>query len=282
LRRSIIVQKIKVYSDLPFHESLVHMLWHAVERQPATTAVILRDRSINYREFGRATNGIANLLNGFDLNPGPIVVLMPNSIEMDVALMAVMSTPAQVAPVNPFFTVAEMCKVLDGFEAVAIICDEGTREKAVAVAAKKGIAPILTLGEDGESLEQWTGDAALDQRPVTMPRADDLALAIFSGGSTGVPKGVDHTHRALMWGIIQHVSVWPIPFGENADAMLCESADDLVRIVLRNHDQRAGRVDRHPGCVAEPPDVKHRRDVEEYAFAKRDRPDADMLDETPH
>ena len=64
-----------------------------------------------------------------------------------------------------------------------------------------------------QTLSQWTADARLDARPAKMPRADDLALSIFTGGSTGVPKGVNHTHRGLMWGLIQHVSVWPIPFG---------------------------------------------------------------------
>jgi long-chain acyl-CoA synthetase len=211
---SIIHPKIGVDPKLPFHDSLVHMFWHAVEGAPDVTAVIFRDRSITYREFGRAVNGLTAKLQSLKLSPGPIVLMMPNSIEMDVALMAVMSTGAQVAPVNPFFTVAEVLKVLDGFDAVAIICDAGSREKAEAVALKKGIAPILTVGPGGETIDQWIGDGSLDKRPSTMPRADDLALAIFSGGSTGVPKGVDHTHRALMWGFVQHVSVWPIPFGK--------------------------------------------------------------------
>jgi long-chain acyl-CoA synthetase len=206
--------KVTVDRDLPFHESLVHMLWHAIEGRPASVAVIFQDRSITYRDFGRASNGLAALLHSLELEPGPMVILMPNSIEMDVALMAVMTAGAQVAPVNPFFTVAEVCKVLDGFVATAIVCDESTRNKANAIAEKIGVAHVVTVGEGGESLSQWTADARLDMRPAKMPQADDLALSIFTGGSTGVPKGVDHTHRGLMWGLIQHLSVWPIAFGE--------------------------------------------------------------------
>jgi len=188
------------------------MFRYAVERKPDTVAVIYQDRRITYRDFGRAVNGLAALLESLGLGPGPIVVLMPNSIEMDVALMAVMSAGAQVAPVNPFYHVGEVLKVLDGFDAQAIVCHPSTEEKARAIAEKKGIAHVATVGY--ETLAQWTGDARLDAAAAKMPRADDFALSIFTGGSTGVPKGVNHTHRGLMWGFIQHVSVWPIPFGE--------------------------------------------------------------------
>jgi len=203
--------KISVDRSLPFHESLVHMFWHAVVRKPDTVAVIYQDLSITYRDFGRATNGLAAFLDSLGLEPGPIVVMMPNSIEMDVALMAVMSAGAQVAPVNPFFHVAEVLKVLDGFDPQAIICHPSISEKAHAVAEQMGLAHVITVGY--ETLAKWTADAQLDLPPAKMPRADDLALSIFTGGSTGVPKGVNHTHRGLMWGLIQHVSVWPIPFG---------------------------------------------------------------------
>ena len=214
MRASVIGPKVAVDKTLPFHESLVHMLWHAVEGAPDVTAVIFRERSITYRDFGRAVNGLTARLEALGLEPGPIVLLMANSIEMDVALMAVMSTGAQVAPVNPYFTLAEILKVLDGFGARAIVADPAMREKAETVAARLGIDDVLVLGEGGETIEPWTADASLDRRPDKMPAADDLALAIFTGGSTGIPKGVDHTHRGLMWGFVQHVSVWPIPFGE--------------------------------------------------------------------
>lgn len=203
--------KISVDPSLPFHESLIHMLRRAVEGKPDTVAVIYQDRSITYRDFGRATNGLAALIESLHLTPGPIVLLMPNSIEMDIALMAVMSAGAQVAPVNPFFHVAEISKVLDGFGPRAIVCHPSTSEKAHEVAQKMGIGHVITVGYD--TLLQWTPDARLDAPPTKMPRADDLALSIFTGGSTGVPKGVNHTHRGLMWGLIQHLSVWPVPFG---------------------------------------------------------------------
>ncbi|MBZ5677842.1 MAG: AMP-binding protein [Acidobacteriia bacterium] len=190
------------------------MLWHAVEGRPDGVAVIYQDRSITYRDFGRATNGLAALLDSLGLKPGPIVIMMPNSIEMDVALMAVMSVGAQVAPLNPFLTVAEIGKVLDGFGTTAIICDQSTRDKANAAAEKIGVTHVVTVGDGGEPLSRWTSDGGLDARPKKMPQAGDLALSIFTGGTTGVPKGVDHTHRGLMWSLIQHVSVWPIPFGE--------------------------------------------------------------------
>ena len=211
VRMSRIGPKIAVDRTLPFHESLVHMFRHAVERKPDTVAVIYEDRSITYREFGRAVNGLAARLASLQLEPGPIVLLMPNSIEMDVALMAVMSVGAQVAPVNPFFHVAEVAKVLDGFDAKAIVCHPSTSEKAHAVAEKMGLGHVVIVGY--ETLARWTGDARLDSAPARLPRADDLALSIFTGGSTGVPKGVNHTHRGLMWGLIQHLSVWPIAFG---------------------------------------------------------------------
>ena len=203
--------KIAVDRNLIFHESLAHMFWHAVERKPDKVAVIYQERRITYRDFGRAVNGLAAQLESLGLEPGPIVVMMPNSIEMDAALMAVMSAGAQVAPVNPFFHVAEIAKVLDGFDAAAIVCHPTTADKAQVVAEKLGIAHVVAVGY--ETLAKWTGDPHRDAPPAKMPRADDLALAIFTGGSTGVPKGVNHTHRALMWGLIQHVSVWPIPFG---------------------------------------------------------------------
>jgi long-chain acyl-CoA synthetase len=202
-------------TSLPQHESLVHMLLAAVEAQPNLPAVIVEQQQITYAEMGRAVAGLTRHLASFGAKRGErVILLMANSIEMDVAVMAVMATCAQVAPVNPFLTLPELRKQLGDLSACAILSDKLCEEKAAAVAAEFGIPARLTLGAGGTSLDTWKFDDSLRLDPTQLPKLDDTALLLFTGGSTGVPKGVNHTHRGLLASILQHVTVWPCKFGE--------------------------------------------------------------------
>lgn len=199
---------------LPQYESLAHSLLAAVEAQPDLAAIVYEDRSITYAEFGRAVAGFARELAAAGAKRGErVILLMANSIEMDVALHAVWAAGAQVAPINPFLTASELKKQLGDVEACAIVSDAASAAKAAGVAAEFGIAKHVTLGEGGQSIDAWTNDASLSIDRASLPNADDLALLIFTGGSTGIPKGVDHTHRGLLVSCIQHVTVWPCKFG---------------------------------------------------------------------
>jgi len=211
---SHIYAKLAIDRSLPVYPSLVHVLRAAVDLEPERAAVIYEDRCVTYRELGRGVNGLARELRAAGVAARDRVILvMPNSIEMDVALLAVMAIGAQVAPVNPFFTVPELKKVLADVDARLMICAPAMRAKAEEVAQVLGVAGVLVLGSGGVAIDAWIEDAALDRAPEPLPGEDDLALLIFTGGSTGVPKGVDHTHRGLIWSLRQHCTVWPIAFG---------------------------------------------------------------------
>ncbi|HEU4616880.1 MAG TPA: AMP-binding protein [Gammaproteobacteria bacterium] len=212
---SHIKAKRTVSASLERHETLVHMLDAAVRARPDVTAVIYEDRRVTYAELGRAVAGFAAELEAAGARGGRVVVMMPNSIEMDVAILAAMYAGAQAAPVNPFFKVPELEKVLPGIEARVLVAHPDMRDKAEELRAHTGVERVVVFGPDGDvELERYTSDASLAIRPEKLPRADDLALLIFTGGSTGVPKGVDHAHRGLMWGVLQHVAVWPLEDGE--------------------------------------------------------------------
>src|SRR5687767_1758088 len=148
--------------SLPQHESLVHMLLAAAEAQPNLPAVIFEQQRITYVELGRATAGLAKRLEAAGARRGErVILLMANSIEMDVALMAVMATCAQVSPVNPFLTLPELKKQLGDLSACAIVCDTLSEEKAAAVAEQFGIPERLTLGQGGTTLDAWKFDDSL-------------------------------------------------------------------------------------------------------------------------
>jgi long-chain acyl-CoA synthetase len=206
--------KTPIDPTLPRYDSLVHMLVAAVDARPDVTAVIYQDRRITYAELGRAVAGLAGQLSGQGLRCGErAVLLMANSIEMDVALMAVMATGAQVVPVNPFLTPHELTKQLADIDARVLISDQQTAEKAANVAREFAIPHRFVLGAGGVTLDDWTRDASLAFDREALPGPDDLALIIFTGGSTGIPKGVNHTHRGLMASVYIHVDVWPVEYG---------------------------------------------------------------------
>lgn len=199
--------------DLPRVSSIVHALATAVSESPATTALVCDDKSITYAEYGRAVAGLANILIDMGVKDDRVVIMMSNSIEMTVAMLAVMAAGAQMAPVNPYFKGAELEQVLTRAEAKIIISDTAALDKATALAPKVGVNEVLLFGPDGFMLEDWIHNSELKLLDSHLPDTDDLGLLIFSGGTTGVPKGISHAHKSLAYSLMLHATAWPLDFG---------------------------------------------------------------------
>jgi long-chain acyl-CoA synthetase len=202
-----------ILDELPRYETLIHMLAASVAASPEQPAIICEHQRISYRQLGRAVTGLVTRLRRSDLAAGRVVMMVPNSIEAVVATFAAMTAGAQIAPVNPFYTDRELEPIISGITPDALITTPSMEEKAARIAERFAIEALVVISKEQQTLDDWIA-AGTDFDNKHFPAPEDFALMVHTGGTTGTPKGVQHTHAGLAYSVLQHCTMWPIEFGE--------------------------------------------------------------------
>jgi long-chain acyl-CoA synthetase len=169
--------------------------------QAQKLAVIQDERHRTWRELDLATNRVANGLGSLGLPPGTrIAVLMANSIEMVELMFGAGKAAVSAVPLN--------CSVNDAAIA-GMIADSGAFAVAASgehcdridelIADGKLPSTLARIGVD-TSRPRWRNyerflaeQSALP--PAVRPRGDTECNIIYSSGTTGVPKGIVHSHQ---------------------------------------------------------------------------------------
>lgn len=191
--------------------SMVESLGHAINSIPVRTAIVCDGDRLNYLEFGRAAAGLARLLTSCVVRRRPLAVVMPNSIELSVSVFAVWLAGAQVTLLNPNYTAAELRPLLGQSGATAIIVKDGVGTAAESVASELGLD---TVGVRDDDIRQWSAESGLGIDQFDYPDSDQLATMMFTGGTTGIPKPVNHTHGNLLLTVRGMEACWPTRLGD--------------------------------------------------------------------
>ena len=88
-----------------------------------------------------------------------------------------------------------------------MICAPATRDKVAGLARDLGIPGVVCLGKD-TTVDELVAEAAVPVGLRTATPADPGAL-LFTGGTTGRPKAVQHTHGRLVVAVRYYEYVWP-------------------------------------------------------------------------
>ena len=164
-------------------ETLGHLPW----RKPADFAdrPCVRDdaQALTYAAFARRVDGAAEHLAEHGVGPGDVVaVMLPNRVELLVALAAAWRLGAAATPINPTFTATEADYQITDADARVVI----GAEPAAPTAGR-----TLVLADDLRT--EPLGDPLPDPNTV----GHEIALLIYTSGSTGRPKGVMLSHANL-------------------------------------------------------------------------------------
>lgn len=164
-------------------------------------ALIHEDRIIGWREFDRRTNNLARALLARGLKAGDRVAFYHrNGVEYGELLAAAFKARLTHVNVNYRYRDEELIHILNDSSAAAVSFDpefapmiERLRPRAT------GVMLWLQSGDDdpavGESYESLAREG--DGAPLEIQRAADDTLLLYTGGTTGMPKGVVWTHDTL-------------------------------------------------------------------------------------
>ncbi|MDR2189535.1 MAG: AMP-binding protein [Azonexus sp.] len=202
----------------PVFPSVVHMLVDAAAKAPGHEALVCEDVRLNYEEYLRCVLGFAAELRREGVKGGRVAIVLGNSVDICIALLGAQMVGAQVALLNPLLTEYELLPLLTDIDAAAIIYTADKKALIEPLADRLGVHCRHCLAADAQTLTRWRSTSATADAD-DLPAQESLALLLYTGGTTGVPKGVDLTHSALAHGVAQLNSL--IPARPDQERLLC-------------------------------------------------------------
>ncbi|MEM8985192.1 MAG: class I adenylate-forming enzyme family protein [Pseudomonadota bacterium] len=154
------------------------------------------ERVLSYDALNEEINAVANGLLARGVSKGArIGILADNRAEHFIAYMGVMRAGFVAVPINQKLKAAGVRHILNDAEVDLVFADEQNKG---FLAPETRIIDFDVGGEDGYG-------ALLKPGPLSpfAPSQTDLAVIMYTSGSSGRPKGVPITHAGYLWAIEQ-------------------------------------------------------------------------------
>lgn len=220
------------YPDVPLHA----FLDETARRLPDAVATIFFDALLTWRELSALADRFAAGLQALGVRKGDrVALILPNCPQYVIAFYGALRAGAIVVPCNPLYTSAELRHQLaDAGAVVAVVLSRsyaalcgalpGTTVREVVVTNIKDYMParlrllftVFREKKEGHRVRLAPGHRSfhdaigLAARPAPVDvRPTDLAALLYTGGTTGIPKGAMLSHRALVANALQSRSWYP-------------------------------------------------------------------------
>jgi amino acid adenylation domain-containing protein len=158
-------------------------------RRPGALAVVHGEKQISYGELNHRANQLAHYLRrhgvGLETRVG---VLMERSAEWIVALLGILKAGGVYVPLDGSYPTQRLRFMLED-AAVRLLLTESGQPEIVAAGEP---AEVVYLDKARECLGRENAE-----HPENVTQAENLAYVMYTSGSTGQPKGVGVTHRAI-------------------------------------------------------------------------------------
>jgi len=205
------------YPDVPVGS----VLRAAVRRWGERTAFLHHDVPLSFTELGRRAHAVAAGLAERGIGRGDVVAVhLPNCLQYPAVYYGVLLAGATFSPTNPLLPPAALALQLADAGARALVTWEPVLPAVRAALPDTGVQTVVVTGPaqiadphapvdltglpDAVSLGDLLGaDPADAHRDADVDPATDLAHLAYTGGTTGVSKGVELPHRTVVVNVLQ-------------------------------------------------------------------------------
>jgi len=184
-------------------------------RFPQNVAFLFHEALLTYKDWEKLSRRFASRLSAWIKKGDRIAIYMPNCPQFAIAYMGILMAGGVFVSCNPLLTPYELdyqlrdsstkliittkdllpkvkeCQSLSSLERIIVAqprnectCLLTTTEPSVMQGESKDIIPFCEMVKNGDNFH-----------PVEIDPASDNAHIMYTGGTTGIPKGVVHTHR---------------------------------------------------------------------------------------
>ena len=177
-------------------------------RQYPDKIAVQDDRGkLTYRQFNERVNRLANALRGMKLKKNDrLATLSGNCLELMEIYLAALKIGVIPCPLDVRGLLEDQVVEMALVKPVALAFHPDLAGRAAEIIEKtSNEIQLLVLGGSGgsalSSTEQLIGQGSSEE-PVADIHGDDIAFILFTGGTTGRPKGVMLTHLNLIWNAV--------------------------------------------------------------------------------
>ena len=188
-----LVQDVKV-NDEQEESSLSVRFEKQAMLEPKNIALIFENEQMTYQTLNERANQLAHLLIGQGVGPEQYIVLaLPRSMEMVIAMLGIIKAGAAYVPIDPNYPSERITFMIEDVKPLMAITNEEYTNKL----PNNHAMPKLIL--DAEDTQEVLSKQK-DTNPIDAERTEPLqalhpAYIIYTSGSTGLPKGVVIPHQ---------------------------------------------------------------------------------------
>lgn len=186
----------------------------SVRRWGDRPALVCGDQALTYAELGlRCRKAVAALADLGLARGSAIALLAPNGIDVMVATAAAMLAGIRTTPLSMLASDEDLAWLIADSEVDAVCVHASQADRLAKLASTASKRPrVLTFGAaEGHADFGQLVDAATPMPLGSSAQPSDIAVIGYTGGTTGRPKGVVHSHRSALAAVMMATAEWEWP-----------------------------------------------------------------------